>query len=150
MSINNGDKAPSFQLKNQDGNEVSLDSLIEKGPLVIFFYPKAFTKVCTDEACSFGKQFEQFQALDAQVVGISTDPVSTLKRFKKEYNLPYDLLSDINKEASKKYGAYIPIMGISSRVTFLVGKDGKIKLKYSGMMQAEPHIRKTLKELEAI
>lgn len=150
MSLKKGEKAPLFTLKNQDGIEINLQSLLVNGPVVLFFYPKAFTKVCTDEACSFGRQFEKFTALNATVLGISTDNVGTLKRFQKEYDLPYDLLSDQEKKVSKKYGAYVPILGISSRVTYVLGQDGLIKAVHSGMMQSEPHIRQSLKELEAI
>lgn len=147
MALQKGQQAPNFTLKNQNGEERSLSEILKKGSMVLFFFPKAFTRVCTQEACSFGDQIERFESVNAQVFGISTDSVSTLKRFEKKHGLTYELLSDEKGKIAKKYDAYVPIMGISSRVTYVIDTYGSIIEVYSGMFQAAPHIQKALKSL---
>jgi len=120
------------------------------GPIVLFFFPKAFTKVCTAEACSFGASLDKFENLKTTVLGISTDDESTLTRFKKKYELSYNLLADKKGLIAKKYDAYVPILGFSTRVTYIIGTEGLIKGVHSGMLQSEPHIQKTLKQLAIV
>jgi|AntRauMFilla1563_2_1112583.scaffolds.fasta_scaffold02377_3 peroxiredoxin Q/BCP len=150
MALDVGQKAPEFTLNNQSGESISLAALLKTGPIVLFFFPKAFTKVCTAEACSFGASLDKFENLKTTVVGISTDDEATLSRFKKQYELSYNLLADKKGTIAKKYDAYVPILGFSTRVTYIIGADGLIKGVHSGMLQAEPHIQKTLKQLAMV
>lgn len=148
MALKTGVKAPDFTLKNHDGEEICLAELLKSGPLVLFFFPRAFTRVCTAEACSFGERLDRFDGLNATVVGISTDDVPTLARFREQYGLNYIMLSDTKAKVSKAYDVYVPILGFSSRVTYVIDSDGVIKGVHSGMFQAEPHIRKSLQTLK--
>src|SRR6478752_3483185 len=92
--LKDGAKAPDFTLPDQDGNDVNLYDLLKDGPVVVFFYPKAFTNVCTAEACSFRDNFEEFAAAGARIVGISTDGIEKQKAFADRYKLTFPVLSD--------------------------------------------------------
>lgn len=150
MALVVGQKAPDFTLNNHSGEAVALADLIKSGPIVVFFFPKAFTRVCTAEACSFGASLDKFENLKATVIGISTDNEATLGKFREQYDLTYTLLSDAKGLVSKKYEVYVPVLGFSTRVTYIIDKEGIIRSVHSGMFQAEPHIQKTLKQLAVV
>ena len=100
-----GDVAPDFTLPSQSGEEVSLrDFMGKKRALVLFFYPKDDTPGCTKEACSFRDGYEQFEKLEAEVIGISSDSVHSHQRFAQRHSLPFILLSDKGGEVRKLYG----------------------------------------------
>ncbi|MDR3610839.1 MAG: thioredoxin-dependent thiol peroxidase [Ignavibacteriaceae bacterium] len=103
--LEEGKKAPLFTLKNQDGENVSLNDLKGK-KIVLYFYPKDDTPGCTKEACNFRDEFPKFSGLDVVILGISPDSVESHKKFSSKYKLPFDLLSDENKEAVEKYGVW--------------------------------------------
>lgn len=130
MSIQIGTKAPSFNLKDTDGNEVSLQSLQTKNVVVLFF-PLAFTGVCTKELCMIRDTMKDYENLDANVVAISVDSFFTLNEFKKRENYNFPLLSDFNKEAATAYGAiyedFFGYNGVAKRSAFVVDKKGMIR-----------------------
>ncbi len=130
MAIQKGDKAPNFTLKNSDGNDVSLESLISDKSAVILFFPLAFTGVCTTELCTVRDNFTEYEDLNANVVAISVDSFFTLKEFKANNNLNFPLLSDFNKETAKAYGSlydeFIGMQGVAKRSAFVVNKEGEI------------------------
>jgi peroxiredoxin Q/BCP len=141
-----GDEAPEFTLEDQDGNEVSLSELLAKGPLVLFFYPKAFTPVCTAEACGFRDDLSQFNEAGASVVGISTDSVETQKKFHSQHKLTYPLLSDPRAKVYGKFGlrASTKAALVNDRVTFVIDRDGIVRHHASGMFAADPHVQESL------
>ncbi|MEL6309217.1 MAG: thioredoxin-dependent thiol peroxidase [Chloroflexota bacterium] len=100
-----GEKAPDFELLNQDGKTVKLSELRGKR-VVLFAYPKAATPGCTRQACGFRDSFPQIEAENATVLGISPDSPEKLATWKAEENLPYDLLSDPNHEVLEAWGAW--------------------------------------------
>lgn len=130
MSLQVGQIAPDFSLFDTEKNKVSLSSF--KGqPVVILFFPLAFTGVCTAELCSVRDNIAAYNAVNAKVLAISVDSLFTLAKFKEEQSIGFSLLSDFNKEASKAYGSiYEPfvfdMMGVSKRSAFVVDKEGKI------------------------
>jgi peroxiredoxin len=131
MALQKGDKAPAFTLVNTDKKEVSLEDFKGKN-LIILFFPMAFTSVCTAELCSMRDNISDYASLDAEVVGISVDSPFTLDKFRKDQNLPFQLLSDFNKEASSAYGALYEqfvfgLKGVSRRSAFVVDKEGRIQ-----------------------
>ena len=130
MAIQKGDKAPNFTLKNSDGNDVSLESLISDKSAVILFFPLAFTGVCTTELCTVRDNFTEYEDLNANVVAISVDSFFTLKEFKANNNLNFPLLSDFNKETAKAYGClydeFFGMQGVAKRSAFVVNKEGEI------------------------
>ena len=136
-----GDKVPFFTLKNQDNQDFSIANLIGKKAMVIYFYPKDDTPGCTKEACSFRDEFEDFKDLNAEVIGISSDNVSSHKKFAKKYRLPFTLLADTEKKVQKKFGVPRSILGlIPGRVTYIIDKEGVVIYIFNSLGKAEQHI----------
>jgi glutaredoxin-dependent peroxiredoxin len=129
MSINIGSLAPDFTLKDTDGNEVTLSSFRGK-PVVVLFFPLAFTGVCTKELCSVRDNLEEYNSVHASVLAISVDSFFTLQQFKNQQNLNFPLLSDFNKETAKAYDAiydeFFGMYGVAKRSAFVVDTEGKI------------------------
>ena len=149
-----GKKAPSFSLKDQDGNKVSLNELKGKN-VVLYFYPKDNTSGCTQEACNFRDHFPNFGRLDAVIVGVSPDSVESHKKFADKFDLPFILLSDEDKTVVEKYGVWQEksmygrkYMGVE-RSTFIIDKTGKVRNIFRKVKVADHNkeVIKTLKEL---
>lgn len=131
MAVQTGQQAPEFTLFDSDKNEVKLSDLKGKNVLLLFF-PLAFTSTCTAELCSVRDNYNIYNGLNAQVLGISVDSLFTLDKFKKEQNLNFPLLSDFNKEASTAYNALYQdfafgMKGVSKRAAFVIDKDGVVQ-----------------------
>lgn len=124
-NLKESDLAPDFTLQDSDGNSYTLSSYQGISPVVIYFYPKAGTPGCTKQACGIRDSWSKFSENGIVVLGISVDSKEALKEFIKENNLNFPLLSDENKEVSKIYGV-LNNLGLSSRITFIVDKDGRI------------------------
>src|SRR5262245_24902039 len=125
MALDVGSKAPDFTLMNQDRQPVTLSGL--KGtPVVLAFFPAAFSSVCTKELCTFQDALGRLNALakGAQVLGISVDTFFTLKAFQEQQKLGFPLLSDFNKQVIRDYGVFnedmIGLKGIAKRAVFVV------------------------------
>lgn len=128
--LNVGDKAPNFSLFNTEKQKISLSDY--KGqPVVVLFFPLAFTSVCTAELCTMRDDIAFYQNLNATIIGISVDSLFTLAKFKEEQKLNFDLLSDFNKEAAQEYGALFEqfvfdMAGVAKRAAFVVDKNGNL------------------------
>jgi peroxiredoxin Q/BCP len=122
-----GDRAPDFELPNQDGDPVQLSDLLDE-PLIVFFYPGDFTFICTREVCDFRDNIGQFDALGVNVVGISTDPPDEHERFRDEYEVGFDLLADVDGEVREAYDVD-GLLG-TQRVTFVIGGDGIVRKRF--------------------
>ncbi|MTI38363.1 peroxiredoxin [Fulvivirga lutimaris] len=146
MALSKGTKAPNFSLPSTDGSQFTLSNH-ENEPLLIYFYPLDFTPGCTKEACSFRDNFEFFRNADIKVFGISTDSIEKHLKFKKKHNLPFELLSDKSGKVSKLYGAVIPFVGISKRVTYLLNGDHNIVGVYDNLFGYEKHIKEMIKQI---
>ena len=118
MSLSIGKKAPSFSLPSSSGQNFDLEVDYKDKPLILYFYPADFTRGCTAEACSYRDSFDVFKEYEVAIIGISKDSVSTHKRFKKEYKLPFELLSDTKLEVARKYDAVFPIVNVVKRITY--------------------------------
>ncbi|MED6149371.1 hypothetical protein PIB30_061665 [Stylosanthes scabra] len=146
--VDKGSKAPSFTLKDQDGNSVSLDKFKGK-PVVVYFYPADESPSCTKEACAFRDSYEKFKKTGAEVVGISSDSPSSHKAFAKKYRLPFTLLSDEGNKVRKEWGIPSDLFGtLPGRQTYVIDKDGVVQLVYNNQFQPEKHIDETLKLLQ--
>ncbi|MEZ5992924.1 MAG: peroxiredoxin [Planctomycetota bacterium] len=119
-----GDGAPDFTLKDHDGNEVKLSGQVGDKPVVLVFYPRAGSPICTKQMCSLRDGWTELMA-KAKVFGVSYDSVEQVRKFKEQQKLPFTLLSDPNKEVAKLYG--VDGTFAAARVTFVIGTDGKIK-----------------------
>lgn len=124
--LKKGQKAPNFKLKNASGKEKSLSDYKGK-KVVLYFYKKDDTPVCTKEACIFRDKQEEFEEKGAQVVGVSYDTPEDHSKFKEKYRLNYELLSDTNKNAAVAYGAYDhQNPDLPKRITYLIDEEGDI------------------------
>ena len=148
MNLNEGDPAPHFSGVDQNGNTFDSKEFIGKQPLIVYFYPKDFTPGCTQEACQFRDQYEDFKELGAEVIGISADSEKSHQKFSKKHNLPFRLFSDADKKLQKKFGVKKSMFGLlPGRETFVIDKQGKIVLKFNDL-KASGHIRKAKKALQ--
>ncbi len=130
MALQIGDLAPSFTLINTEKKPISLADFKGKN-VVILFFPMAFTRVCTAELCQTRDDIAYYKGLNAEVLGISVDSPFTLDKFKEDQNLPFQLLSDFNKTASRAYGSLyeqwiLGMEGVSKRSSFVIDSGGKI------------------------
>lgn len=141
-----GDKVPSFQLKDQDGNDFNISSVLGKQPLVIYFYPKDETSVCTKEACSFRDSYEAFAKYGAKVIGISSDGVKSHKSFAEHHKLNFTLLSDPDNKARKLFGVPKTFV-IPGRVTYIIDKNGVVVHEFNSMKDGEKHVTESLEAL---
>lgn len=127
-----GDTVQNFVLKNSNGEDVSLDQVLNNGEkALILFFPLAFSSVCTDELCTVRDNMKMYNALKTNVIGISIDSFFTLKEFKKVNNLNFTLLSDFNKEVSNNfdvlYQDYYGMKGVSKRAAFVVNQNRNVE-----------------------
>lgn len=141
MEVKEGDMFPDFKLKADDGKEVSLSNLKGKKS-VVYFYPKDDTPGCTKEACSFRDSINSFESQGIPVFGISVDSIESHKKFKNKYSIPFTLLSDSDKKVIVKLGIK-SILGVASRVTFILDENGKI-LKIYPKVSPDKHAEEIL------
>ena len=130
MAVDVGTKAPDFTLTNQDRQPVKLSE--QKGqPVVLAFFPAAFSGVCTKELCTFRDSLARLNQAKAKVFGISVDTFFTLKAFHDAQGYNFPLLSDFNKTAIRDYGVFnedmIGLKGIAKRAVFVIDKDGIVR-----------------------
>jgi peroxiredoxin len=131
MSVDVGAKAPDFTLPNQDRESVTLSDKLKNGPVVLAFFPAAFSSVCQQEMCTFRDSVSDLNKSSAQVLGVSTDTFFALKAWGDSQKLNFPLLSDYNKDVIRKYGVVNPDMiglkDISKRAVFVIDRDGVVK-----------------------
>jgi len=131
MSVQVGQDAPDFTLKNTERQDVTLSSLRGQKNVVLLFVPFAFSSVCTTELCSVRDNLNNYANLNAEVFGISVDSPFAQKQWKEKENLNFTLLSDFNREVCKAYGAYYDNMmgfqGVAKRAAFVIDKAGKVR-----------------------
>ena len=146
--LKEGDTAPDFESKDQNGNPVKLSDYKGK-KVVLYFYPKDDTPGCTKEACSFRDADDVFNAKGIKVFGVSTDDEKSHQKFISKFQLPFDLLADTDKSIVESYGVWgeksmygKKYMG-TTRKTFLIGEDGKIA-KVFDKVNVEQHADEVL------
>jgi peroxiredoxin Q/BCP len=125
--LENGRKAPDFELADQNGQRHSLTSLLEEGPLILYFYPADFTPGCTKEACSFRDLHQDLLRARLRVVGVSPQDVDSHRRFADKHDLNFTLLSDPDKTVIKAYDLDGPLGIAVRRGTYLIDRDGRIQ-----------------------
>jgi thioredoxin-dependent peroxiredoxin len=143
MALKTGDVLPHFTAKDTYGNVFDSNDYIGKQSLVIYFYPKDDTPGCTTQACGFRDHYQEFKEAGAEVIGISSDTVQSHLKFKSKYNLPFILLSDNDKKLRKLFGVPNDLLFLPGRETFIVDKEGIIKMIFNSM-SASSHISKVL------
>jgi peroxiredoxin Q/BCP len=127
--LKEGDKAPDFTLKQQDGQDVTLSKVCEKNIVVLYFYPMDDTPGCTKEACAFRDLYQDFKNAGAEVLGVSVDDAASHKKFQEKHKLPFTLLADTEKKVVELYDVK-NFIGKAKRVTFVIDTAGVIKKIY--------------------
>jgi peroxiredoxin Q/BCP len=132
MALKAGDKAPDFNVNDQDGNSVSLKDYAGK-KVVLYFYPKDNTPGCTAESCNLRDNYQALQSAGYEVLGVSTDSEKSHQKFIEKQSLPFKLLADTEKQIHEKYGTWVEksmygrkYMG-TARTTFLIEENGTIE-----------------------
>jgi len=132
MYLSIGEKAPDFNLLDQNGQTVSLDSFRGQHVL-LYFYPKDDTPGCTTEACNFRDDYSSYQSAKVVILGVSPDSPTSHKKFKEKYKLPFTLLADENHQVCDLYKVWGPKKSFGKeydgvhRTTYLIDPDGSIK-----------------------
>lgn len=132
MPLQPGDAAPDVKLPSDALETVSFTDFAGERPVVVLFFPLAFTSTCTEEMCTMAEDMSAYRELDAQVLAVSVDSPFVLQRFKKECGADFPFLSDFNREAARAFGVLRPeplgpgLLGTSDRSAFVIGRDGKV------------------------
>jgi peroxiredoxin Q/BCP len=151
MTLKAGDAAPDFTLPDHHGEPQTLSKLLTNGPVVLFFYPQANTPGCTVQACHFRDLAADFEAVGAQIVGISRDSVEAQASFADKRGFGYPLLADTDRQVAALYGVKGGLLGLSpvKRSTFVIGQDGLIVEAYASETNMNAHADKALAALGA-
>lgn len=142
--------APDFTLTTTDGQPFRLSEQRGRN-VVLYFYPKDNTPGCTTQACSFRDQYQDFQDLGAEVVGVSSDSESSHQKFAKQYHLPFPLLADVSGTVRKLYEVPRALLGLlPGRVTFVIDKKGIIRYIFNSLNGAADHVTNTKAVLQKL
>ena len=144
-----GDLAPDFTLSAQSGAAVNLGDFLGKTAIVLYFYPKDNTSVCTAEACAFRDSYKVFKDAGAEVIGISSDSVESHQQFSARHRIPFILLSDVDGVIRKRYG--VPTaFGLPGRVTYIIDRHGIVRHIFFSQFTSERHVDEALETLQSI
>jgi peroxiredoxin len=148
-----GQIAPDFTAPATLGGKpftFSLSQSLKQGPVVLYFYPAAFTQGCTIEAHEFAAAMPQFAAAGATVIGISGDDMATLNRFSvSECQSKFPVASDADKKIMTRYEAKIPLLGFAKRSSYVIAQDGTVRFTYTDM-EPDGHVTGTLAAVRAL
>lgn len=152
MTLKAGDTAPDFTLPDHHGEPQTLSKLLTNGPVVLFFYPQANTPGCTVQACHFRDLTADFDAVGAQIVGVSRDSIEAQKAFVDKRGFGYPLLADTDRAVAAAYGVKGGLLGLSpvKRSTFVIGADGIVIESFASEVNMNAHADKALAALEAL
>jgi thioredoxin-dependent peroxiredoxin len=152
MTLTINEVAPDFTLSASNGKEISLSDFKGKS-VILYFYPKDDTPGCTTEACDFRDQHEQFEELNAVILGISPDPIKSHAKFIEKHGLPFLLLADEDHEIAERYDVWKlkknfgkEYMGIE-RSTFLINEEGILEKEWRSV-KVKGHVEEALQVLK--
>ena len=149
-----GEKAPDFSIDAALGGKpfkFALADALSRGPVVLYFFPKAFTSGCTIEAHAFAEATPRFNALGATVIGVSNDDIATIQRFSVEAcRNQFAVAADPDSRVIRAYDAKLMLMpGMADRISYVIDRSGKIAYSYSSL-SPEGHVANTLKVVEGL
>jgi len=145
-----GDEAPDFSLPDQLGTMVNLKDFIGNKIIVLYFYPRDFSRGCTVEACAFRDSYDVFVQAGAQVIGISSQSVESHSKFVVFYKLPFILLSDEGGKVRQLYGVPSTLGLFAGRVTYIIDKKGIVRHIFSSQLNPTKHIEEALRIVKEI
>ncbi|MGP6207069.1 peroxiredoxin [Cuniculiplasma sp. SKW3] len=137
MTLKVNDKAPLFSGMGDDGKEVNLKDYLGKSNVILYFYPKDNSPGCTREACKFRDEFDEFNKLNAVIIGVNSADVESHRKFKEKRNLPFTIISDRDRKIYRAYDVKAGL--ISERVTYVIDKEGIIREVYNSQMNYMKH-----------
>jgi peroxiredoxin Q/BCP len=143
-SIQVGDRAPDFSLPSQAGEMIRLSDYLGKQVVVLFFYPKDGTAICTKEACAFRDAYEQFVDAGAVVIGVSSDSVKKHRAFADAHRLPFLLAADEKGNLRKLFGVPKTLGFLPGRVTYVIDRAGIVQLAFNSQLTADQHVAEAL------
>lgn len=155
MKLRIGDSAPQFEVTARQGGKLrslGLADFAGQKNVVLFFYPRDFTTVCTREACGFRDMYEDLIAQDTELIGVSADDAASHERFAREHHLAYPLVADPRRALAKLYGATSLLseaFGVTARVTFVIDKRGRIAGIFDSRFSAREHLEGVQRTLAA-
>ena len=147
-----GGPAPDFTLRDQFGQDVTLSSFQGKKAVVMFFYPHAFSGVCTGEMAGIRDRLAEFLTFDTEVLAISCDPVYSLRAFADQDGLNFPLLSDFwpHGEVARAYDVFDEAKGCSRRSSYVIDKDGRVSWSVHNAMPEGRDLDEHLRQLTAV
>ena len=148
--LNIGDRAPDFLLEDGSGESVSLSDFRGKTSVVLYFYPKNETRICTREACGFRDSYELFKELGSEVIGISSDSRPSHAEFASRHRLPFILLSDPDGAVRKRFGISKTFGLLPGRTTFIIDKNSIIRHVFSSQIRAQKHVDEAIRIVRSI
>ena len=144
MSYKIGEKFPNYSFIDANGNEKSIYDYLTRDYLIIFFYPKDFTLICTKEVCHFRDNYEKLDLLNTSIIGISSDDPESHEKFRSKFQLPFDLVTDKFNQLSSKLGIKKVFGFHTGRETYVLLKDATIIFKYRSDLTAKSHVLRVL------
>ncbi len=146
MSLKVGDQAPEFAVTARQAGQdraLSLNAILAEKNLVLYFYPRDFTAVCTREACAFRDSYAELRSGDTEVVGVSVDDAASHDRFAREHRIDFPLVSDPERRLAALYGATSllrDVLGVSARITFVIDRSRRIVGVFDSAIRASQHV----------
>ena len=156
MSLKVGDQAPDFEVTARQAGQdrvLSLHGILAEKNLVLYFYPRDFTSVCTREACGFRDTYAELTGDDTEVVGVSVDDAATHDRFASEHHLTFPLVADPARKLARLYGATSivrDVMGVSARITYVIARSGRIAAVFESAVRASQHVDGARSAIQAL
>lgn len=145
-----GDPAPDLTFSTHTGQQIALAGYRGKQAVVVFFYPKDGTPVCTKEACSFRDAYEDFVGAGAAVIGVSADPADRHQEFASSHQLPFFLVSDKDGGLRRAFGVPKSLGFLPGRVTYVIDRDGIVRHVFSSQFAAGRHVQEALKVVRSL
>ena len=139
-----GDPAPDFSATTHDGNRIHMSDYTGKRGLVLFFYPKDGTSLCTKEACAFRDSYEKFIEAGVDVIGVSGDTEESHRDFIRQHKLSFPLISDADGSLRKTFSVPKTIGILPGRVTYVIDKEGIIRQIFSAQLASDEHVKQAL------
>ena len=150
FALSSGDAAPQVSLTLHSGQTIPLADLYRDHVVVLFFYPKDGTAICTKEACAFRDSYEKFTDAGATVVGVSSDSAESHQQFAAEHRLPFLLAADPDGSLRKAFGVPKTLGFLPGRVTYVIDRLGIIRAIFSAQLAAQQHVQAALDALNAL
>ena len=145
-----GDPAPEVSAETQDGGRFALDDFRGQQVVVLFFYPADGTAICTAEACAFRDSYEDFAKAGAAVIGISGDSLENHRKFAADHRLPFLLASDPQGKLRQAFGVPKTLGIFPGRVTYVIDKQGLIRLTFNAQFSASGHVKEALEVVKQL